>query len=77
MSPEVFRAAGGENVFLYILQRALKLRVTNPCLTLQAVHLHCELPTTFGARMVGDQRLGKKLVATVARYVAVARPSTL
>jgi len=60
-------AWGGENVFLYILQRALQLRVTNPCLALQAVHLHCELPTTFGARIVGDQRLGKKLVATTVQ----------
>mmetsp|Transcript_13646 Transcript_13646/g.31365 ORF Transcript_13646/g.31365 Transcript_13646/m.31365 type:complete len:94 (+) Transcript_13646:609-890(+) len=58
------RSWGGENVFLYILLEALHFRAANPCLTLQAVHVHCELPSTFGARALGDQRLGKKLVAT-------------
>ena len=26
--------------------------------------MHCELPTTFGPRVQGDQRMGKKAVAT-------------
>lgn len=56
-------AWGGENVFQYILQDALKLRTANPCLTLRVTHMHCELPTTFSARKVGDRRQGKREVA--------------
>jgi len=56
-------AWGGENVLLYILLEALHFRLSNPCLTLKIVHVHCEMPTNFGPRVIGDQRLGKKQVA--------------
>ncbi|KAL1505130.1 hypothetical protein AB1Y20_008888 [Prymnesium parvum] len=56
-------AWGGENVFQFVLQEAMGLRTSNPCHSLQVMHMHCELPTTFSAPKVGDRRLGKREVA--------------
>lgn len=56
-------AWGGENVFLHIWRDGFGYRATNPCLSLRVVHMHCALPTQFGVHIVGDKRLGKKLVA--------------
>ena len=52
-------AWGGENIFLYLVRAALGMATSNPCLSLRAVHVHCELPTEFGVIKVGDRRLGK------------------
>ncbi|KAL3914699.1 MAG: hypothetical protein SGPRY_007536, partial [Prymnesium sp.] len=60
-------AWGGENVFQYLLQQGLGLHVKNPCLGLQVVHMHCELPTTFSPPKVGDRRLGKREIAVAAQ----------
>eukprot|EP00966_Prymnesium_polylepis_P148795 3437743-Prymnesium_polylepis.1 len=60
-------AWGGENVFQYLLQEGLLLKTRNPCLGLKALHMHCELPTTFSAPKVGDRRLGKREVAMAAQ----------
>lgn len=60
-------AWGGENIFLYILQEMLGLRMSNPCLTLVGVHMHCELPSSFGPSKVGDKRRGKKDVAVAVQ----------
>ena len=60
-------AWGGENIFLYILHEMLGLRATNPCLTLVGVHMHCELPSSFGPSKVGDKRRGKKDVAVAVQ----------
>ena len=38
---------GGENMLVYLLSAVLGLTVQNPCETLRAVHLHCELPTNL------------------------------
>ena len=59
---------GGENLFLFLVQRALNMHVTNPCMTLRAVHMHCELPTSFGVLKVGDQRLGKRDIILRAQH---------
>ena len=37
---------GGENMLVYLLSAVLGLTVHNPCETLRAVHLHCELALT-------------------------------
>lgn len=53
-------AWGGENLFLFLIQQALGMTTTNPCLSLRVMHMHCELPTAFGVHKVGDRRLGKR-----------------
>ena len=53
-------AWGGENLFLFLIQKALGMATSNPCLSLHVLHVHCELPTEFGVLKVGDRRLGKK-----------------
>lgn len=60
-------AWGGENLFLYLVQRALGMAASNPCLSLRAVHMHCELATAFGVQKVGDRRLGKREIIERAR----------
>ena len=60
-------AWGGENVFQYLLQEALLLKTRNPCLGLKALHMHCELPTTFSGPKVGDRRMGKLEIALAAQ----------
>ena len=58
-------AWGGENLFLFLMQ-TLGFMASNPCFSLQAVHMHCELPTSFGALKVGDRRLGKREIVEQA-----------
>lgn len=53
-------AWGGENLFLFLIQEALGIAASNPCLSLRAVHMHCELATAFGVQKVGERRLGKR-----------------
>lgn len=53
-------AWGGENLFLFLIQQALGIAASNPCLSLRAVHMHCELATSFGVQKVGERRLGKR-----------------
>ena len=60
-------AWGGENLFLYLVTRALGFAAANPCVSLRAVHVHCELPTEFGVHKVGDRRLGKREIIDRAR----------
>lgn len=60
-------AWGGENLFLYLVQRALGLTASNPCLSLRSVHMHCEFATAFGVQRVGDRRLGKREIIERAR----------
>jgi len=60
-------AWGGENLFLYLVERALGFTASNPCLSLHAVHMHCELATAFGVHKVGDRRLGKRDIIERAR----------
>lgn len=64
-------AWGGENLFLFLVQKALGMECSNPCLSLQALHVHCEMPTEFGVLKVGDRRLGKKEI--VERALAKLR----
>ena len=49
------------------LQEALLLKTRNPCLGLKALHMHCELPTTFTGAKVGDRRMGKLEIALAAQ----------
>ena len=60
-------AWGGENLFLYLVQEALGMAASNPCVDVQAVHMHCELATTFGTPKVGERRLGKREIIEKAR----------
>ena len=52
---------GGENMLVYLLSAVLGLTVQNPCETLRAVHLHCELPTNLRdqTRVIGDGRTSR------------------
>lgn len=72
-------AWGGENVFQYLLQVGLELKTRNPCLGLQVMHMHCELPTTFSPEKVGDRRLGKYEIAYAAqkKLLAMGKKATL
>ena len=60
-------AWGGENLFLFLVRTALGHAAANPCKSLQAVHVHCELPTEFGVLKVGDKRLGKREIVERAK----------
>ena len=60
-------AWGGENLFLFLVQHALRMSTANPCLDLRTVHVHCELATAFGVQKVGDRRQGKREISDRAR----------
>ena len=71
-------AWGGENLFLFLVTHALGMTASNPCLSLKATHVHCELPTEFGVLKVGDRRLGKREIIekALSRLRALGRASS-
>jgi hypothetical protein len=70
-------AWGGENLFLFLIVQALGMEASNPCLDVQAVHMHCQLASSFGAPKVGERRLSKRdiIQRSLAKLHKLGHPS--